>query len=392
MPTKRLLNRRRALYLGLATFAGAGTVGCGKLLSQSQQLQAVDDPKRDFTVTGEASLKERAAAKGLIFGSAARYIDLSSNPEFAATFAKECGMLVPEWELKFGALRPSPKRFDFSQGDGLLEFARSHNLLFRGHTLVWGQFLPDWFNNTVNSGNAEELLINHVKTVAGHYAGKVHSWDVVNEVVDPSHGRADGLAKTSWLKFIGPDYIDLAFRAAREADPNALLVLNDLGFEYDTREDEGKREARRVYTLKLLERLKSQGTPVQALGIQAHLEGITAGFNPKKLTTFLSDVASLGLKIMITELDVIDQKLPLDINVRDRIVAGAYEDYLSLVLAEPAVISVLTWGLSDRSTWHSQYNAREDKKPVRPLPLDEQLNRKLAWKAIARAFDKAPKR
>ncbi|MFB8789632.1 MAG: endo-1,4-beta-xylanase [Potamolinea sp.] len=392
MHTKSLLNRRRALYLGLASFAGAGAVGCGKILSQSQQLQAVYDPKRDFTVTGGASLKERAAAKGLIFGSAARYIDLSSNPEFAASFAKECGMLVPEWELKFGALRPSPKRFDFSQGDGLVEFAQRNNMLFRGHTLVWGQFMPDWFKNTVNGANAEELLINHIKTVAGHYAGKVHSWDVVNEVVDPSHGRADGLAKTPWLEFIGPDYIDLAFRVAREADPKAMLVLNDAGFEYDTREDEGKREARRVYMLKLLERLKSKGTPVQALGIQAHLEGITTGFNPKKLTNFLRDVASLGLKIQITELDVIDQKLPLDINVRDRIVAGVYEDYLSLVLSEPAVIAVLTWGLSDRSTWHSQYNARDDKAAVRPLPLDEQLKRKLAWNAIARAFDKAPKR
>jgi endo-1,4-beta-xylanase len=110
------------------------------------------------------------------------------------------------------------------------------------------------------------------------------------------------------------------------------------------------------------------------------------------LKAFLRDVASLGLKVMITELDVIDQKLPLDINVRDRTVARVYEDYLSIVLDEPAVIAVVNWGLSDRSTWHLQFNPREDKAPVRPLPLDAQLKRKLDWNAIARAFDKVSRR
>ena len=100
----------------------------------------------------------------------------------------------------------------------------------------------------------------------------------------------------------------------------------------------------------------------------------------------------MGLKILITEMDVTDQKLPKDINERDRIVAGMYEDYLSAVLDEPAVIAVLTWGLSDRYSWLSSYKPRPDKAPVRPLPFDAQMQRKLAWNAIARAFDKAPKR
>ncbi len=95
---------------------------------------------------------------------------------------------------------------------------------------------------------------------------------------------------------------------------------------------------------------------------------------------------------MITELDVVDQKLPLDAGVRDRIVASIYEDYLSAVLDEPAVIAVLTWGLSDRYTYVSEFHPRPDGAPVRPLPLDSSLKRKLAWNAIARAFDNAPKR
>jgi endo-1,4-beta-xylanase len=127
-------------------------------------------------------------------------------------------------------------------------------------------------------------------------------------------------------------------------------------------------------------------------GIQAHLfsHKFYRQFDPKRLKTFIGEVADLGLKIMITELDVIDSKLPKDINIRDRMVAAVYEDYLSVVLEEPAVIAVMTWGLSDRYTWISKFAPREDDTPVRPLPLDNQLNRKLAWNAIARAFDSAP--
>ncbi len=325
----------------------------------------------------------------MIYGAATGLQILSSNPALAENFAKECAILVPENALKWQTLRPSPTSFDFAEGDALLSFAHTHNMLFRGHTLVWGYDFDgsEWLRNTVNSQNAERVLVNHIKTVVGHYAGEIHSWDVVNEAINPSQGRADGLAKTRWLELIGPDYIDLAFRTAAEADPQALLVYNGDLLDHDTPEA----EARRLATLNLLKGLKSKGTPVQALGIQAHLWA-DQPINPSKLKAFLRDVADFGLKILITELDVIDKNLPLDINVRDRMVAGIYEDYLSAVLDEPAVIAVVTWGLSDRYTWYSQFHPRKDKAPVRPLPLDAQQKRKLAWNAFARAFDKAPRR
>ncbi len=386
MPKHRLLTRRRALGLGLATLAGGCVLVKGRANPQIQYIQALDDPKRDFTVVGEASLKERAAAKGLIYGSAGNY-GFSSDSELATRFVQDCAILVPENELKWETLRPSPDSFDFTKGDWLAEFARTHGILFRGHPLVWDQQMPKWFKDKVNSQNARQVLLKHITTVVSHYAGKMHSWDVVNEAVWPEDKQRDGLRNTPWLQLLGPDYIDLAFRAAAEADPQALLVYNDARLDHDTPDD----EARRVAVLKLLERLKSRGTPVQALGIQAHLFGHEK-LNPRKLKAFLDDVANLDLKILITELDVVDRMLPSDINVRDRIVARVYEDYLSIVLDEPAVIAVLTWGLSDRHTWHSGYNPRADKAPVRPLPLDAQLKRKLAWNAIARAFEKAPRR
>jgi endo-1,4-beta-xylanase len=369
-----------------------GVLAISRSTYLSNQIQALNDPTKNFVVAGEPSLKNRAAAKGLIYGAAIRSDHLFSNAKFANRFAQECGMLVPEWELKWSAgdkvLRPSPYSFDFKAVDLMANFAQTHGLLFRGHTLVWHQSLPYWFKDTLDRKNAEHFLVKHIKTVVGYYAGEMHSWDVVNEAIDPTDGRSDGLRKTPWLEFLGPDYIDLAFRVAAEADPGALLAYNDYGLDYDTR----KAEARRTAVLKLLERLKFMGTPIHALGIQGHLTGHETHFNSKKLRAFLRNVSSLGLKILITEMDVVDKRLPLDVTVRDRIVARGYEDYLSVALDEPAVIAVLTWGLSDRYTWISEYHSRSDKAPVRPLPLDADLKPKLAWNAIARAFDSAPKR
>jgi endo-1,4-beta-xylanase len=373
--------------MGASAAVGACTI-TDRLRALNDKAPEIIDEKRNFAVRGDASLRDRAAAKGLIYGAATGFQLLSSDSVFANSFARECAMLVPENALKWPTLRPSASSFDFTEGDALLEFARTHNMLFRGHPLVWGyDFDLEWLKNTANSQNAERLLVKHIKTVVGHYAGEIHSWDVVNEAINPSHGLADGLAKTRWLELIGPKYIDIAFRTAAEADPKALLVYNDNALDHDTPDA----DARRVATLNLLKGLKSRGIPVQALGMQAHLSA-DQPINPSKLKAFLHDVASLGMKILITELDVIDQKLPVEIKGRDRIVAKVYEDYLSVVLEEPAVIAVLTWGLSDRYTWHSQFNPRQDKAPVRPLPLDAQLTRKFAWNAIARAFDSAPKR
>ncbi|NJR75274.1 MAG: endo-1,4-beta-xylanase [Scytonema sp. CRU_2_7] len=343
--------------------------------------------ERDFRVTGQDPLKKRAAAKGLIYGAACGQGILASDKNLKASIVRECGVLTPENELKWQFVRPRPDVFDFSRGDWMASFARAHNMLFQGHTLVWHQQLPEWFKEVVNRQNAEKFLVEHITTVTKHYAGQMHAWDVVNEAIKPKDGLKAGLRQSPWLKLLGPDYIELAYRVAAQADPKAMLVYNENDLEHNTPEHEAKRTA----VLKLLERLKSRGTPLHALGIQSHLLG-HGSLNPRKLRNFLSDVASLGLKILVTELDVIDQKLPSDSMVRDRMIAAMYEDYLSIVLDERAVIAVLTWGLSDKHTWLSMVTPRSDGSPVRPLPLDSNFKPKLVWNAIARAFDQAPKR
>jgi endo-1,4-beta-xylanase len=387
-----LINRRRVLKSGIGFLLGMSGVATYKAIYPNQEIKALDSPTRNFNISGKISLKERAAAKGLIYGAAIKYSELSSDTELATHVKHECGILVPEWELKWSVgkqpLRPKPDNFDFEKADWMANFAKTNALLLRGHTLVWHESLPAWFKDTVNSQNAGEYLEQHIKTVVKHYAGKIHSWDVVNEAIEPKDGRDDDLRITPWLNSLGTNYIDLAFRLTSEADPKALLVYNDYGLDYDTPEADAKRTA----VLNLLTGLKARGTPIHALGIQAHLSPGKNKFNPEKLRQFLRDVASLGLKIMITEMDVADKSLPLDIKLRDRIVAGVYEDYLSVVLDEKAVIAVITWGLSDKYSWLNEFQPRPDRKPVRPLPLDAQMQQKLAWNAISRAFDQAPKR
>ena len=389
MPQQFLLTRREILLLGMGAVTAATASFAGKANSRISLFQALNPPNRDFTTTGEQPLAERAKAKGLIYGAATNYSALVANPKFASHIVQECGLLVAENGLLWPDVHPEPNRFDFKAGDGLAKFAKAQKLLFRANHLVWHQYLPDWVKETVNQQNAEKVLVNHIQTVAGRYAGQMHSWDVVNEAIEPPDGREDGLrVGTPWLKFLGSDYIELAFRAAAAADPHALLVYNDYGLELDNPDQADRRGA----VLRLLEQLVAKNTPIHALGIQSHLSGSATDFNPEILRRFLKDVASLGLKILVSELDVSDRDLPFDVPTRDRAIASTYEDYLSVVLDEPAVTTIVTWGLSDRYTWLSSFAPRRDKAAVRPLPLDDTLNRKLAWHAIARSFDSCPAR
>jgi endo-1,4-beta-xylanase len=388
---RKLVNRRNFLFTlaGLASFVPLAYASKRK---DNTKIKNLSNPNRNFSVFGNSTLRDRAAAKGLIYGafSEGGYKPISASTQLKSSYIQNCGLMVGGFY--WTVTRPGVDSFDFSDNDSFLKFASDNGMLFRGHPLIWYQQNPQWLtdkfqNPNTTSQEIRNIFVNHISTVVKRYSGKIHSWDVVNEAIEPNDKRTDGLRSTPWLQYLGPNYIELAFRTAAKSDPKAMLVYNDYGIEYDTPEEEAKRAA----VLKLLKRLKSTGTPIHALGIQSHLLPHQK-LNAEKLRSFLSDVASLGLKILITELDVIDQDLPVDTNERDRIVAATYEDYLSVVLEEPAVIAVITWGLSDRYTWLSSQAPRSDGAPVRPLLLDANFQRKLAWNALARAFDQAPKR
>jgi len=353
-----------------------GLAGCGG--SQGAAPNFVSTPA---SVSPGATLQASAAQKQILYGVATEAARLTSDSSFADQVAGNAGILVPENELKWDTTEPQPGQFNFAPGDALLAFATQHHMQFRGHNLVWYQQTPAWAG--ADPATAQEQLVRHITAEVSHYAGQVQSWDVINEPLQPSDHRADGLRNNAWMLALGPGYIETALRAAAAADPNAVLVINDYGMEYDNADA----DARRAAMLALLTRLKQEGVPVGALGIQSHLSASqNSRFNAAKFSAFLQSVAALGLKIYLTELDVSDMGLPSDVTTRDNRVAQAYSDYLNTALQQPAVTMVVTWGLSDRYTWLSSQSPRTDGLPVRPLPLDSNLQVKPAYNAMLSAF------
>ena len=279
-------------------------------------------------ITGKGSLKARAAARGMLTGCAVNAELFRQDEKFRNLLAEQYSILVPENCLKWNMLRPAPDTYSFTDADSLVAFAEAHGMKVRGHNFVWHEALPKWFASTVTKENARKFLVDHITTVGGRYKGRIHSWDVVNEAIWVKDGRTDGMRSSSpWFEMLGPEYIDIAFRTAREVDPKALLTYNEYGIEYDTEEEGHKRAA----TLALLQRMKAANVPLDALGIQSHLHADGKADFSKGIRELMDGVRELGLQVFVTELDVNDDKVTTDdIAQRDQAVADVYRDYLQL--------------------------------------------------------------
>lgn len=365
---------RRSFLRSLA----AGAVASASVAACSPGVATVIATRPAGAPTPESGdgLVVSARARGVLFGCGVNAETLRQT-DLLAAHARESGLVVPMGLGPWRATRPRPDAWDFRVLDAMWTWAQSVALPMRGVHLLWHQNLPYWFANTVTKTNAEQYMREHITAFMTRYRGSLHSWNPVNEAVFPADGRADGLRNSEWLQLLGPEYIHMAFAMAAEADPSATLVYNEFGIEDDT----GAADTKRRHTLELLTGLRRQGIPIHALGMQAHV-GVSYTFNADVLRSFMDAVAALGLEIYITELDVKDQLAPASIEARDAAVAAKYREFLDLVLAHPAVTAVMTWGLSDRITWLSRQAPRADGLAVRPLPLDDQLQRKPAWSAI----------
>ena len=339
-------------------------------------------PTAPLPVDGAASLKAHAAAKKLIYGCAVDVEALASDAAYAQLVREQAAIVVAENAMKWSVLEPAEGVFAFEQADALVAFAETNGMKVRGHCLCWHRQLPPWFAVRATVENARGLLTEHIRLVAGRYAGRMHSWDVVNEAVEVKDGRPDGLRDSPWLRLVGPDYVETAFRAAREADPEALLTYNEYGLEGEDPQSLKKR----VAVLELVRRLKARRVPLDALGVQAHL---TAGdrFGPGMMA-LLSAVRELGLQVFVTELDVNDRMLPAETHARDAEVARVYANFLGLVLHEPALSVVMTWGITDRHTWLKD---RQDGLGERSLPFDPDGQPAPAFFAVRKAFDERNK-
>ena len=348
-------------------------------------------PPETKALAGPNSLNAHAVKHGLIAGAAVPVRPLMNDPVLQELVAEQYGILVPENELKPRGLRPSPTTYDFSVSDQLFDFAEKHKMLVRGHTLVWHGSVPDWVRTNAAQLNLRDVMVDHIRTVMSRYKGRVQSWDVVNEAIQPTDGEPNGMRKTVWYKAMGMEYIDLAYRSAREADPHAKLSYNDYGVEYDNEEQ----AERRRDVLALLRRMQQNKVPIDAVGIQSHIKAVSPSTIGKGLTDYMDAIRGMGLEIYLTELDVNDDDVQSnDIAERDRAVADTYRHFLDLALANPAVKLMLTWGVSDRMTWLNGGPTHHQKQPnrgQRALPFDPQYRPTPAFFAIRDSIDARPR-
>lgn len=336
------------------------------------------------------SLGDTARKRGLQYGATPE-ADLANVPEaYAGLFAEHCRLLAPN--LSWAHVSQAPGQYDFSAEQGNLDFAQSYSMMLTGAHLLWHEQTPAWFAEASDRAAAQRVVADHIHSMTTRFAGRVYSWNVVNEAINPGDGRADGLRNSPLLAKLGDGYIESAFRTARQFDPQAVLVYNDYGLELDNAEQDSRRRA----LLGLLDRLLAARAPIGAVGLQTHLKLTDCCSKQEVYRRFLGEIEARGLKIMITELDVLDNGAPSDIKQRDRAVADAYKRVLEVALDSAALISVVTWGLSDRYTWltprYSPSFARADGLPGRPLPFDSDYTPKPAYWTLIHALQDAPKR
>ena len=328
------------------------------------------------------TLRSAGVTRNLLVGCATQDHHLTDAPDYVELLKAQASILVTENVMKFGPLRPTPTTFFFDDADRVVNFAKANEMKMRGHNFVWHKNLGKWFDGYATSANAEQILVDHIETVAGRYAGQLHSWDVVNEAVLVEDGLPDGLRKSPWLTLMGPGYLDVAYRTARRADPKAMLVYNDYGIEGENEAAQKKREA----VLALLRGMQDRKVPIDAMGVQSHLSAGPNHTYGEGLMKLLDQVHAMGLKVLVTEMDVNDRDLPPDIPARDAAVADVYGKYLGMVTPHPAVCAVVTWGITDRWTWLNSEASRKDGQHERPLPFDEALTPKPAFTAMVGAL------
>jgi len=356
--------------------------------------------------TGADSLDALAKAKGFVgfgscIGGGAEDFASSFNDSGArAIHERECGIAVCENETKWVALRPNPREYSFYLADRVVDWAQSHGMMMRGHTLLWNktQYFPKWLQNydfgPRPASEAERILREHITTVCTHFGTRIFTYDVVNETVDEVTGE---IRQSPFTKFLGDATIDICFDAAHKAAPHAKLVYNDyMGW--------GTGSARhRDGVLKLLQRLKANKAPVHLLGVQSHIgpgnnvesQGSNS-FNAADQSgwkQFLDAVVALDLRLALTEFDVSERGTPSGIAARDREMADLTRRYLDFMFAYKQTDYLMAWGMMDHYSWlQNFYGPRPDGMLKRPSLYDDNYQPKPMRQAIADALRNAPMR
>jgi endo-1,4-beta-xylanase len=317
---------------------------------------------------GEASratLGAAAAGSGRYFGAAIDPGALDERP-YRELAAAQLTSVTPENAMKWGSVEPQRGQYDWGEADALVAFAKAHGQKVRGHTLVWHSQLPLWLiDGGFSPAEVKDLMVAHITAEAGRYRGAIYAWDVVNEpFADDGQWR-----RSIFYDAMGPGYVAIALRAARAADPDAKLYIND----YNVETDGPKMQA--LYDL--VATLKRDGVPIDGVGLQSHFIG---GEAPADFRAVLQKFTALGIDVAVTELD-----LRLRLAADAHALTAQAADYASIVSAcrsTPRCVGVTTWGITDDRSWvpsfFSGYGAA--------LPFDENYQPKPAVEAIVDAF------
>jgi endo-1,4-beta-xylanase len=321
-----------------------------------------------FTVSDENQCSESKLHEMAPFpiGVAINTEKLKYEERYWQTALSQFNSFTPEKVLKPQYVHPKRDAYHFEEVDHLMDFCREKKIRLHGHTLVWHKALPAWMEKFKGDRTAwENLLKEHVQTVVGHCRGQVRSWDVVNEAFNE-----DGtLRRNVWLANIGEDYIALAFRFAREADPSSVLFYNDYSLE--------ARGAKLAAVLGYLDELKDKGIKVDGIGLQMH---VGLEYPPlENIAGAVKDIEAHGYLVHFSELDVslvANQKLfaggkKLRAEQKERVKA-IVKCYMRL--KPESRFGITLWGVSDNDSWLSEESLR-----ARPTLYDHRYRPKPAY-------------
>ncbi|MFG1876172.1 endo-1,4-beta-xylanase [Sphaerisporangium sp. NPDC049003] len=301
-----------------------------------------------------STLGAAAAQSGRYFGTAIAAGKLGDSA-YTTIANREFNMVTPENEMKIDATEPQQGQFNFTNGDRVYNWAVQNGKRVRGHTLAWHSQQPGWMQSM--SGSAlRQAMINHINGVMAHYKGKIYAWDVVNEAFDDSTGGR----RNSNLQGTGNDWIEVAFRTARAADPAAKLCYNDYNIDNWT-----WAKTQGVYNM--VRDFKSRGVPIDCVGFQGHFNNNSA-YNSNYRTT-LSSFAALGVDVAITELDIQGGS------------ATTYANVTNDCLAVPRCVGITVWGVRDSDSWLGASSS--------PLLFDGNGNKKAAYTSVLNALNAA---
>ena len=316
-------------------------------------------------VAADATLQSAAALSGRYFGAALDPDDFDEKP-YVQLATEQLGAVTPENQMKWAVVEPTRGVFNWRAADKLVAFAKANGQKIRGHNLVWHSQLPPWLiGGAFTPMELRQLMIDHIALEVGRYKGAIYAWDVVNEPFTD-----DGAWSTSlWQQAMGTDYVEIALRAARAADPQAKLYIND----YNVESTGAKMRA--LYDLVVS--LKRKSAPLDGVGFESHF---VAGQTPDDLREVMHAFADLDVDVAVTELDV-RIKMPPDAKSLGA-QAADYAKAIGACLAVKRCVGVSTWGITDDHSWipsfFSGYGAA--------LPFDENYKPKPAFLAAINAF------